>query len=261
MTNNRIVAIKRMLLFSTITLFSISAFLGIVFVLVSADSTAWKISGTVFVFALLSLFSMNNVFRLESERKSVKYLSVVVLISNIFWSLPWILIIWNVFGLAMCTETVIRYTYSYSQCPESYYDVMRFIYQLAGTAGIISLTVTVVANLLHIKDYSMAIKYLRISGISSAIFLGVYFLPSIWFSEANYISDTWRLIAVVAIIFAFSTIVTPILVKITRNKLERATPAPQMDEARLRQEIEAEVRAKIAQEIASSATTTDETNK
>ena len=62
-----------MLLFSTITLFSISAFLGIVFVLVSADSTAWKISGTVFVFALLSLFSMNNVFRLESERKSVKY--------------------------------------------------------------------------------------------------------------------------------------------------------------------------------------------
>jgi polyhydroxyalkanoate synthesis regulator phasin len=106
MTNNQIVAIKRMLLFSTITLFSISAFLGIVFVLVSADSTAWKISGTVFVFALLSLFSMNNVFRLESERKSVKYLSVVALISNIFWSLPWILIIWNVFGLAMCTIPV-----------------------------------------------------------------------------------------------------------------------------------------------------------
>ena len=43
--------------------------------------------------------------------------------------------------------------------------------------------------------------------------------------------------------------------------MERATPAPQMDETRLRQEIEAEVRAKIAQEIASSATTTDETSK
>ena len=267
MNNDKVIMIKKIkkiLLISTITLFSISAFLGIIFVLVGVDSTAWKIIGTTAILGLLSLLSMNNVFRLESEQKQIKILSITALISNIFWSIPWIFIVWDIFRTFMCDESTVTgyYGYSYRDCSRSFYDFMEFIYKLVGTAGIISATTTVVANFLNMKNYSSAIKALKITAISSAIFLGAYFLPAIWFEDGGYISDTWRLIAVVAIIFVFSSIITPILAKIAKNKEKNSNAAPRVDEVQLREQIEAEVRAKIAQEqlsdIRTDATKTEQ---
>lgn len=256
MTTEQRTAIKRFLLFSTISLFSLAAFLGVIFVLIGVDETAWKVCSTVLVFALLSLFSMNNIFRIESKRKTVKNLSIIALISNIFWSIPWIIFIWEPFKVFICTQTVSYYGYNNLslQCPVGYQNFMEALNTLSSTAIIISMVTTINSNFMNIKDYSPAIRYLRIAAISSATFLGVYFLPAVWKLDSEYISSTWRLITIVSIVFVFSAIITPILAKVARNKTQATAPVSPSDEARLRQEIEAEVRAKIAQEIASTGT-------
>jgi hypothetical protein len=129
---------------------------------------------------------------------------------------------------------------------------MELVAKIAGTAGIISVMTTVIANFLTLKDYTEIIKTFKGITIVCAGFLAVYFLPAIWFEELDgYVEDTWRLIAIVGILFVFGAIVTPILVKVAKGKLNKATPTvvvQQVDEAKLRQEIEAQVRAEIVRE-------------
>jgi len=68
MDDNKVIIMKKILLISTITLFSISAFLGIIFVLVGADSTAYKIIGTTAILGLISWISLRNIGKSLQEK-------------------------------------------------------------------------------------------------------------------------------------------------------------------------------------------------
>ncbi|MDR1969765.1 MAG: hypothetical protein LBQ11_00235 [Candidatus Nomurabacteria bacterium] len=240
--------IKRALLIATITLFSVSTFLAIIFVLLGTDETGWRIMGTTAILGLLALLSMNNVFRLENEQKTTRILSTTALISNVFWSIPWIFLVWNLFKIILCGESTAGH-YPLRDCSVNYYTFMDLVGKIAITAGIISATSTVVANFLTIKNYSTAIKALRSMGISCAIFSGVYFMPAIWL-VSDYLEWSWRLFAIACIVLVFSCIVTPILAKVEKGKMQKpvSVPAPLVDEAKLREEIEAKVRAEITAE-------------
>ncbi|MCL2094569.1 hypothetical protein FWH13_00385 [Candidatus Saccharibacteria bacterium] len=169
--------------------------------------------------------------------------------------------LWGLFELLICGVST---TSTSRPCPTSYWNIMDVIYRIAGTAAIISATATVTANFLNIKNHTPTIKLLKTTVIASATFLGFYFLPAIW-SSSSYLSYTWRLAAVAAIIFVFSNIITLILTRIEKTKLQKSPPnrtSPQpIDETKLRQEIEAEVRAKIAAEQAEQADQNEQTNQ
>lgn len=253
MKSNFLQNIKTLLLTATITLFSISALLGIIFILVGTDTLGWRVVGTVAILGLLSLLSMNNVMRLESPKAPIRNLSTTALISNLFWAIPWILIVWNAFKSFLCTQVPQQYLsaqyYLVADCPAWYNGMIELIIKIALTAGIISITTTIASNFLGIKNYTQAIGTLKNITTYSAATIGLYFLPAIWTEGANYIHESWRFITIIFIIFVFSSIVTPILARIARSKTDRpkAYPSP-IDEKRLRQEIEAKVRAEIAAE-------------
>ena len=245
---------KQPLRTATIALLSMSAALGIILVLTGAEGTAWQIVGTTTILGLLSLLSMNNIFRLESGKPSIRVLSATALISNLFWSLPCILIIWDLLELLFCGNSHNTGSY-YSSYYQSCGMTLRPIYNITITASILSMTTTAIANYLSIDAYSENIRRLRTLSVICASWIGVYFLPVIWFDEDSYLELTWRLTAVVAILLVFSNITLPMLVKSELAKVRRersaqaqAAPTLPIDEAKLRREIEAEVRAKIATE-------------
>ena len=229
---------KRALLISTIVLLSISALFGIIFVLVDTDKIAWRIIGTTAILGFLSLLSMNNVVRLEATRTPIRLLSITALVSNIVWSLPWIGMVWGIFGFFLCSGG--------TNCSNEYYAFLDLVYKIIVTASIVSIVTTIVANLLMIEQRSLSIKALRVLSIISITILGIYFLPPLWFHIDSYFELTWRIIAVVAILFVFSCCVLPVLMRAETNKLQK--PSTHIDEAAIRREIETEVRAKLAHE-------------
>ena len=234
---------------TTITLFSISAFLGIFFVVVGTDTLGWKVVGTTVILGLLSLLSMNNVMRLESPKAPIRNLSTIALISNLFWAIPWILIVWDAFEFFFCTQTPQRYLsahyYLVADCPVWYSGMMELIIKIALTAGILSITTTIASNFLGIKNYTQAIGTLKNITTYSAATIGLYFLPAIWTEDADYIRESWRVITIFFIVLVFGSVVTPVLVRIAKAKTEKPLPQAtnQVDEDKLRQEIEAKVRA------------------
>ena len=238
-------SLRRLLVIATITLLSLSALLGIVFVLTGADGVAWKVCGTVAILGVLSLITMSNIFRFEGSRITIKILSVVAIVAAVIWTLLLIGTIWDVYRTIVCEDT-------YRTCSRLYSDFMQDILKIIVTGVIVSITTTVIGAFLQIKNHSSILAVFKYTAIASAVFLGVYFLPAIWFEDGDYIEDSWRLMAVVGIVFAFTSIVTPIVAKVQKSrslKSAEANPAP-IDEAKLRKEIEAEVRAKIATEKA-----------
>ena len=246
-------SIKKLLFISTIVLFSISALLGIISILFGSDETVWKIAGTTALLGMLSLLSMNNVFRLESELSSVRTLSTIALVSNILWSLPWILFLWDFFVATLCDRTPVTtegYLHYSSTCSSLYYATTDVLHKIATTAAILSVVATVASNFLNIGYRTRTIDLFRYTAITSSTIIGLYFLPAIWSGEEEYIGRSWRFIAILAIIFVFSSIITPILTKVARTKSRNpATTTHQpVDEVALRRELEAKIRAEIAAE-------------
>ena len=146
--------IKRVLLRTTISLFTFSAVVAIIIVLGAAefDSTIGRIIGTTTILGLLSMLSMNNVDRLDSESIAARSLSAVALVSNLVWAIPWLLLGWEVFDYTLLTP------------------LMRVIL----TAGVISSATTSIAHYLNLKRFNSAISALRVTAILSTIFLGSY---------------------------------------------------------------------------------------
>lgn len=236
-------SLRRLFVIATITLLSLSALLGIIFVLTGADVVAWKVCGTVAILGILSLIAMSNIFRFEGSRLTIKVLSVVAIVAAVVWAFLLIGTIWDVYRSIVCEDT-------YRNCSRFYSDLMQDILKIIVTGVIVSVTTTVIGAFLQIKNHSSILAVFKYTAIASAVFLGVYFLPAIWLEDGDYIEDSWRLMAVVGIVFAFTSIVTPIVSKVQKAKSLKGVEAKEtpVDEAKLRQEIEAEVRAKIASE-------------
>lgn len=234
-------SLKKIVLYITIVLFSLSALIGIISVLTSADSTAWKICATTAILGGVALLTLNGITRLESNRRSVRILGAVSIAAHFVWAIIAIMLIWSVLKHFICEDV--------DSC-RTYYDVAEVLLQIMATAIIVAVCTTVSANLLTVKNYSAAVRSLKITAIISVIFLGVYFLPAIWLRETQYLGDTWQLISVVFIVAVFSGIMTPIFAILQRNKRKKEeTPSDgAIDEVALRKKIEAEVRAEIEAE-------------
>ncbi|MCL1876989.1 hypothetical protein FWF74_03090 [Candidatus Saccharibacteria bacterium] len=218
---------KRVLMIATLALFSACALFAIILVIDGGTNSKVisKLLGTSAVLGLLTLLSLHNIIRMESDNKTIRTLSTVSLISNIFWSIPWLILIWDILTAIMCSETMRTYGsgfYSYSYpmvtCSDGYKGLVTFFMQVAFTAGIISAIATAIANFLNIKNYSPMVKNFKLASIGCGGFLGVYILPGIWINNGQYIADTYKFVLIVFILFIYASVVTAVLVKIERSK-------------------------------------------
>lgn len=225
---------KKPLLYTTISLFGISALLGIIVVISSAyDMTVGRIISTTSVLGLLALFCMNNILRTESDRSYVKVLAIIALISNLVWSIPWLMAIWGV------------------------YIESNVIWKIVATAAIVSFNATMAANYLSFKKYNAAIWTFAISTIVISYIIAIMLIIPLYSNDyrfiGRYFEGVWRPLVVFCILLVFGTITTPILARVEANKDK--TPKTGTDEAALRAQIETEVRAKIEAEMREKAAT------
>ena len=195
------------------------------------------------VLGLFSLFTMNNLFRRESDKQYVRICSTAAIVMNIVWVLPWILAIWGVFDSPYNTSTVTL--------------VAKIIVN-----GIVSaIILTIFAEYLGFEDYTPTIKYMKYITLGLTAIVGGYTLIQMNASSSIFSlgSGFYQLLSVMVVILIFLLIVTPVLVKTHKRKMgldkkvvivNQLTPA---DEAALKEkfraEIEAELRAKIEKEV------------
>lgn len=249
---------RKFFLYATIGLFSASALIGIYLILFGADSTSGKIVATTAILGAFSLFTMNNIIRLESVQKSVRYSAIGALISNLIWVIPSILMLWGFFELFKpdCQYSYAYGSYNYTAyntCMKPYHNLEEVIFKTINTACVTSAVLTLVSNFSNFKNYTKSIAILKTVTIITGGMLGSYEVGVIVFND-EVGGDFWRVLAVLGIVLVFGLIVTPILVKINKKKVETPAPAVQpIDEAALRAQIEQEVRAKIAAEQAASS--------
>lgn len=214
--------LKKPMLFATIGLFGLSALMGILFIITAPPGDAWQILATTTLLAFFSLFTMNNILRLDSKG-IIKVLASLAMLSNVVWTVLWFILIWNIDG-----------------------GGASVMWKMIWISTSLSICLTLTGSFIDIKQASAAINTLRITAIGSAWFLFIYITPAIIESALwEYISDTWQLIAVVSILFAFSTITTAILKKLQSNRIDTEASLREQIKNELRAEVEAEFRGDI----------------
>ena len=254
---------KKLFLYATISMFSLSAFLGICFILFGTNAIGGKAIGTTAIMGVFSLFTMNNIIRLENEQKSVRYSAAGALISNVIWLIPSVLMLWGFFEIFQtdCQSSGISrsgYAYeAYEACMQPYYVLQEVILKIINTACVTSAVLTLISNFMSFKNYTPAIRVLKITTMACGVLLGTYEIGAVFFNRTIN-GEFWRVLAIVGIILVFGLIVTPIMVRISRKQEEASVDNNQretVDEAVLRAQIEQEVRAEIAAEQAAGQVT------
>ena len=246
-------------LYATIGCFSLAALIGIFFILVGStikgDTAAFlgRLCASAAVIGLFSLFSMNNLFRRESNKNYVKIASTAALALNIVWVLPWLMIVWNAFdGLkANCVYPEYpSYSYSsgsynrwgygvdsydesdynkrydeyqtalsqYDKCREPYENAIEMAWKVMANGIILAILLTLTAEFLGFEDYNLVIKAMKYTTIVFAAVIAGYAILQINVMNFQIEEATARILAVGFIILIFCAVVTPILVKVQKKK-------------------------------------------
>ena len=266
-------------LYAMIGCFSVAALIGIIFILAGSNMSSatrdllGKTWASVAVLGLFSLFTMNNLFRRESNKNYVKIASTAALVLNIVWVLPWLLIVWSAFdGLkANCTYSSSYSYYGYSSesyqkyetCMKPYHDAVTAAAKILANGIVLAIILTMVAEYLGYEDYTQAIKIMKYLTLTLAVIIGGYFLLQINVTNFQIDESVAKLLAVGLIILIFCAVVTPVLVKVQKKKNAPAVAAadgataqvaamPVNEDAlraKIRAEVEAELREQIREEI------------
>lgn len=276
--------IKRAFSIGTVILLSACAFMGILAIFVEANLTLFCLLSTLVILYLIFLVSMEDIRVLFNPNLSQNWLAVVALVANVFWGLPWILVVWGAFV--------------------DFDDLtVETIWRVIGSSAVISVYCTVLPMVLSgLREKPGVMKFFQSLPVVCATFLAIDFLVAIWAPDAG--ADLLgKFILAEIILIILQVLVAQILgyssykgLKVDRSVFENGAPAqpnksvnvapqapqtqshdqnlevqshpsqaqnqqpsedrsraqtsPSLDEARLRAEIEREVRAKIAAEQA-----------
>lgn len=232
---------KKILLYITIGLLSFCALVGIIAIFAGVNSTFWRVAGTAAILFLVMLFSHTNILRLNTTDKSVLACAVIALISNVFWGIPWILLVWGVFGYISSHDIT---------------NIARFI----ATFALVSFFCTTLArNIPKIKQSTSILKvYSSISTIFVS-FICIDCLLVIWEVVYDY-SLLGKFILAELILILLQWIVTTILLHAqnrsnspqpkasSQNDDTRHESGSELSQDQLRAQIEKEIRAQIAAE-------------
>jgi len=244
---NQLSQIRQFLLYISISLFSVCALMGIMTAL--SGPVDWRILTTTLFTAVASLFAMGGVARLEDDQRLIKTLSSLSLVINALWLLGALILVWELLpSLGICNTSA-----SY-EFPEGY-DYMlcgrlkETLLKLTITAFIITSLTTLTAKFLSFKRNNSIISGLVTLTISSASLLSLVGLSILWQKHGgDALTANWQLLTIFGILTVFGLVVTPVLMRAQAYKQKSQAAVSDEERQRLRQEIEQEVRAKIAAE-------------
>lgn len=239
--------IKRVLFISTISLFSLSALIGIIVILGAATGNlTGQIISTTALLGFFALFNLNNLIRTENPQPLVRYPAIIAMVANVFWLVPWLIMIWGIFE-PNCDNSA-----NYSSCMSGWYSFQEVAWQTINVAAIMSILASIVSNFMSFKCKTAAVRVLSIITIVSGILSGINEIIMINIPLSSEL-EIWRFFLITLIILVFGLITTPIVEKISRSKYETKqkdnNPTAALNEQQLRAQIEAEVRAKIEAEM------------
>ena len=244
---NQLSQIRQFLLYISISLFSVCALMGIMATL--SGPVDWRILTTTLFTAVASLFAMGGVARLEDEQRLIKTLSVVSLIVNALWLLGALILVWDLLSSLGICNTNISFEfpggYDYMLCGQ----LEEILTKLTVTVFIITSLTTLIAKFLSFKRNDSIISGLVTLTISSASLLSLVGLSILWQKHGgDALTANWQLLTIFGILTVFGLVVTPVLIRAQAYKQKSQAAVSDEERQRLRQEIEQEVRAKIAAE-------------
>ncbi|MBO4855660.1 hypothetical protein J5500_04655 [Candidatus Saccharibacteria bacterium] len=279
----------KVFLYGTIGFFSFDALLGIFLILFGSLIKDYefigKLASTTSILGLFCLLTMNNILRRESKDKAVKISATAAMVMNIFWIIPWLLIVWSCFdGLkAGCVypeyPSYARYgtieyenarnAYEqdyrdYRKCLEPFENAQKISWKIIGDSIILAVFLTLLANYLSFKSRTTAIAAIKTTALVCGAILAILGIAEISFEGFKLDEMTAKLMGIIGIVFAFSVITTPILVRGQKkksgknemiedenaNEIAPKEPLSQVvNEAELRKRIELELRTQIEAEL------------
>lgn len=91
--------IKTYIMYATIALLVIGAVIAIFMIFFGAEVTLLQCLATIAILYLMALLSGSNFSRSNSSQYSeARACSNLALVLNLFWGLPWIMLVWGIFG-------------------------------------------------------------------------------------------------------------------------------------------------------------------
>lgn len=198
--NTPLQKLKTFGLYATIAMLIVSAIIAIFMIFFGTERTLLQVLATMAILYLTTLLCANNASQFESPYAVTRVLSIVALIINIFWSLPWILIVWGCFD----------------------YSTADMVWRLVWTALSLSVYCTVMSTALPAVIYNFN-GYQRVQQfipmmLVSYIFLNV--IIAIWtFSYSSTYDLIMRLIAAEAILLVVQWAVPEILIRNQRRQM------------------------------------------
>lgn len=194
--------IKKTFTYSTIAIASICALIGIIMIFAGPTIAMLSLLSTIFIFYVIVVVSIPSIRHLDDRSILIRTLSVVSLIMDAFWAIPWVMLVWDVFG-------------SFD------YYTRDAIWRLLWTAADISIFCTIIADCLAKIRWSSRIeKFFKSLPLICAGFLAFDFLVAIWFPE-----DSWELlfkfICAEIILVVLQIIVTQLLGQKMRQEADR----------------------------------------
>ena len=134
-----------------------------VLIVTEAMSSAWQLSLTIFIIALVMLIGVNGFYRLEDEHKAVRVLAGLGLVTSVIWGILAMLFIWELLGL------MDHDYYSFSSSYSIAGKIFIMVGSLAGL-GVIG------SNILAIKEYDKknVIKPLKITALVCLGYVELY---------------------------------------------------------------------------------------
>lgn len=162
-------AIKKFVILATIVIATICALLAIIAIFVGAEPALLNIICTLLILYLAMVYSTKNISHLDDRLPVVRLLSGIALLANIFWSIFWILLVWDAFGALSV-------------------DTRDTIWRLVGSAAVISVMCSVLAfSIARVFSvhYPTIITVYKSLPLVCAGFFGVDILLVIWLPRAD----------------------------------------------------------------------------
>lgn len=98
--HSRLQRTKTFILYTTIALLVVGAAIAIFMIFFGPTHIFGQLLSTIFILYLMTILSINNLSHTgEDAPASTRICSMVALVVNLFWAIPWILLVWDVFGV------------------------------------------------------------------------------------------------------------------------------------------------------------------
>lgn len=89
---------KKFFMYLTIGLLSFCALIGIAMIFVGVDTTMMNMICTLLIFYGVVLISTPSIQRLGDQSMLIRTMSLLALLMNVLWVIPWVLLVWDAFG-------------------------------------------------------------------------------------------------------------------------------------------------------------------